>query len=92
MPSAQKVLKSLGGLDRVKEDLQYRQTVELTLSERLPEYISTHPNEWVALYREDDIVVLFEKSIDLLLERTDRKKIPRGKLAVRYLDPNLLQR
>lgn len=29
MPSAQEVLRSLAGLDRVKDDFQYRQTVEL---------------------------------------------------------------
>ena len=72
--------------DQVLEDLSSIRRSQKVFSGQHCQLSREHPNQWVAFHNGQ--VAALGDSLDGVLEAADEKKIPRGKMVIRYLDPD----
>ena len=85
LPTAE-LLQECGGLDQVLEDLGSIRRSQKAFSGQHRQLSREHPNRWVAFHNGK--MAALADSLDGVLEAADEKKIPRGKMVIRYLDPD----
>ena len=85
LPTAE-LLQECGGLDQVLEDLGSIRRSQKAFSGQHRQLSREHPNQWVAFHNGK--MAALADSLDGVLEAADEKKIPRGKMVIRYLDPD----
>ena len=85
LPTAE-LLQECGGLDQVLEDLGSIRRSQKAFSGQHQQLSREHPNQWVAFHNGK--MAALAHSLDGVLEAADEKKIPRGKMVIRYLDPD----
>lgn len=85
LPTAE-LLQECGGLDQVLEDLGSIRRSQKAFSGQHRRLSREHPHKWVAFHNGK--MAALADSLDGVLEAADEKKIPRGKMVIRYLDPD----
>ena len=85
LPTAE-LLQECGGLEQVLEDLGSIRRSEQAFSGRHRRLSREHPNQWVAFHNGK--MAALADSLNGVLEAADEKKIPRGNMVIRYLDPD----
>ena len=73
----------LGDPGQVAADLERFRKSEQALSSRYPRLVDSYAKQWVAVHNGK--VRAHAKTLDALLTQVDKKKLPRGKLIVRYI-------
>ena len=86
MPPTAELLQECGGLHQVLEDLGSIRRSQKAFSGQHRQLSREHPNQWVAFHNGK--MAALADSLDGVLEAADEKKIPRGKMVIRYLDPD----
>lgn len=74
----------LGDPKQVERELERFRRSTAVLSSRQSRLIERYPKQWVAVL--DGKVVAHAKTFDSLLSQVDKKKLPRGRVVVRYID------
>jgi len=71
---------------RLNRDLQEFRKAALALSSDHPRLIDKYPNQWVAVYRGK--VAAHASTLNAILGKMKRKKIPQKHTIVRYVEKN----
>ena len=80
------LLKALGNPVRLHRELQHFRKAAQALSSDHPRLMDQYPNQWVAVYRGK--VAAHGLTLDSVLKKMKRKKIPQGRTIVRYIEKN----
>lgn len=83
--SAKEALRHLGGsAAEIDHELRKFREAASVLSSDHPRMIDEHPSQWVGVY--EGRVAATGKSLKLLLDRLQKKRIPRDKTIIRFID------
>ena len=85
-PKKIELLRMLGNPVRLHRELQDFRKAAQALSSDHPRLIAQYPNQWVAVYRGK--VAAHGPTLDSVLGKMKRRKIPQGRTIVRYLEKN----
>ncbi len=72
--------------EQVAAELRDFRRSAMLLSSEGPRMIDLYPHQWVALYAGE--LTAHADAYDAVLEEIDRQDIPRGRVIIRYIDPN----
>ena len=86
LPVVAELLQECGGLDQVLEDLDSIRRSHKAFSGLHCQLSREHPNQWVAFHNGK--MAALGETLDGVLEAADGKEIPRGKMVIKYLDPD----
>ena len=77
-------LSKAGSPDEIRARLTTYRNAVMTLSSKQEDLVKRYPNQWVGMAGSK--VVCRGKSLPQLISDCDKKGIPRGSVAIRYLD------
>ena len=78
------ITKRIGKPEEIDRDLQSFRKSAMLLSSSHPRLVDSYENQWVAVYEGD--TVAHGDTLKEVLEKIDKKGIPRGHVVVRYID------
>ena len=78
------IIERIGNPEDIDRDLQSFRKSAMLLSSKHPRLIDTYENQWVAVYEGNPVAS--GATLPLVLEKVDKKGIPRENVIVRYID------